>query len=473
MIYNQSDFQTVKNLSKTFFSVVDLVRDRETNALYCVKRISIAKGKSPAHASVFLFREVFTQLFCQCEATLPLLKFGLHSDSETSFALVSPYMPHGNLCSKISAWASRGPLQKSIIAFGSIFAIARLHSLRVHHRDIKPENLLLDSNFEPKLCDLGLATLKERAESDHSGQVGTEPYCAPEIFNSLKYTMKTDIFGWAFILYTLAQEVIPRYPDGPGNFGWKINKNQRPLLDRKIADSNVGRLVSQCWAMDPDERPSAAEIVEGFKRGEYLFKGTDKHKFDEYVRRLENDAFQRDLLLVHHDAPLDFATLCSLFADDGVTRWSALQTGLKTDSLSKMVGTMYWKGLRVQENMFLAMKLLNQSVPIDGDIVKSVEMEINGDLMGAFAGLKSAAGRGSLDALVAFGEFLIRHGKENEGYRILDVAASKGNAEAMWVVGLKRGDANGRALVAMAAEKGHRDAAASLDIWPEPSLSQL
>jgi serine/threonine protein kinase len=34
-------------------------------------------------------------------------------------------------------------------------ALDYLHKANVYHRDIKPENILLDENFDIKLCDFG------------------------------------------------------------------------------------------------------------------------------------------------------------------------------------------------------------------------------------------------------------------------------------------------------------------------------
>lgn len=49
---------------------------------------------------------------------------------------------------------------KTRITMQILLAIQFLHRLGIVHRDIKSHNILLNSNFEAKLCDFGLAKHK-------------------------------------------------------------------------------------------------------------------------------------------------------------------------------------------------------------------------------------------------------------------------------------------------------------------------
>lgn len=79
-------------------------------------------------------------------------------------------------------------------------AINYLHDQRIIHRDLKPENLLLDSEFNVKLCDFGWSCHLPNREMRRS-ICGTVEYMCPEILNSQFYDDKVDIWALGILLY--------------------------------------------------------------------------------------------------------------------------------------------------------------------------------------------------------------------------------------------------------------------------------
>ncbi|TKY59428.1 L-type lectin-domain containing receptor kinase IX.1 [Spatholobus suberectus] len=71
--------------------------------------------------------------------------------------------------------------------------------------DIKSSNIMLDSNFNPKLGDFGLARLVDHEKgSQTTGVAGTMGYIAPEYMNTGKARKESEIFSLGVVLLEVA-----------------------------------------------------------------------------------------------------------------------------------------------------------------------------------------------------------------------------------------------------------------------------
>ncbi|KAG5012568.1 hypothetical protein AAZX31_09G101800 [Glycine max] len=133
--------------------------------------------------------------------------------------LVYEFMPKGSLdkylfgdktfgnntleegCSSTLTWETR----HSVI-HGVAQALDYLHNgceKRVLHRDIKASNIMLDSDYNAKLGDFGLArTIQQRNETHHSTKeiAGTPGYMAPETFLTSRATVETDVYAFGVLV---------------------------------------------------------------------------------------------------------------------------------------------------------------------------------------------------------------------------------------------------------------------------------
>ncbi|XP_024523024.1 G-type lectin S-receptor-like serine/threonine-protein kinase SD2-5 [Selaginella moellendorffii] len=89
------------------------------------------------------------------------------------------------------------------IALGIARGLKYLHddcSERILHLDVKPQNVLLDSNFDAKLCDFGMSKLMKRNESEVFTMMrGTRGYLAPEWLQST-ITERVDVYSFGIVL---------------------------------------------------------------------------------------------------------------------------------------------------------------------------------------------------------------------------------------------------------------------------------
>ena len=82
----------------------------------------------------------------------------------------------------------------------TIEIIKYLHSLNIIYRDIKPENLLLDKDYNIKLCDYGWATYITPGKF-LTVYCGTPEYVSPEMLKRYAYNEKVDIWGIGVLIF--------------------------------------------------------------------------------------------------------------------------------------------------------------------------------------------------------------------------------------------------------------------------------
>ncbi|KAF7149308.1 hypothetical protein RHSIM_Rhsim03G0241300 [Rhododendron simsii] len=132
------------------------------------------------------------------------------------------------------------------IALGAAKGLAYLHEdchPKIIHRDIKGTNILLDSNFEAKVADFGLAKFSPDADTHISTRVmGTFGYLAPEYASSGKLTDKSDVFSFGVMLLELITGRQP-FDDSKSSTEDSLVDWARPLLTRALEAGNFDALV--------------------------------------------------------------------------------------------------------------------------------------------------------------------------------------------------------------------------------------
>jgi serine/threonine protein kinase len=122
--------------------------------------------------------------------------------------------------------------RRHAIIYGVAQALDYLHNgceKRVLHRDIKSSNIMLDSEFNAKLGDFGLArTIQQSENTHHTTKViaGTPGYMAPETFLTGRATVETDVYAFG----VLALEVVSgRKPGNQNEEESDYNNNNNSL----------------------------------------------------------------------------------------------------------------------------------------------------------------------------------------------------------------------------------------------------
>lgn len=198
--------------------------------------------------------------------------------------LVYEFMPRGSLENHLFRRSSYiEPLSWKLrlkIALGAAKGLAFLHSpkIKVIYRDFKPSNILVDSDYNAKLSDFGLAKDGPFGEQSYVSTrvMGTHGYAAPEYMATGRLTNRSDIYSFGVVLLEIMTGKRVLDPDRSSKEQNLINW-ARPYLRKgkisRIMDSTIqgqysstsakiiANLVIECLSVDPRFRPSMDEIV--------------------------------------------------------------------------------------------------------------------------------------------------------------------------------------------------------------------
>ena len=205
--------------------------------------------------------------------------------------LVYEFMPNGSLDKFIFGDEKLGMEEptltwekRHIIIHGVAEALDYLHNgceKTVLHRDIKASNIMLDSEFNARLGDFGLArTIQQRGKTHHSTieVAGTPGYMAPETFLISRATVETDVYSFGVLVLEVLcgrkpgnQIELTDYNNSIVHWLWELHSKGRILdavdsrLNKEFDEEGMSCmlvLALACCHPNPHQRPSMKTVLQ-------------------------------------------------------------------------------------------------------------------------------------------------------------------------------------------------------------------
>lgn len=195
--------------------------------------------------------------------------------SSTNTSSITPSNPSGGSVMMVTDLMTGGSMHNMIkssfetvtrlrfkLVSGIVRGMVYLHHRKLVHRDLNTKNILLDDHYGVKISDFGLS----RPKNDHkmTMSVGFLGGMAPEVYKGQDYTDKADVFSFAMVVYEIvtgkeshhAQANVMMYAHN------MATNHYRPPIDDSLSTPEWSSLIRKCWATEPSERPSFAELLE-------------------------------------------------------------------------------------------------------------------------------------------------------------------------------------------------------------------
>ncbi|XAR58504.1 Non-specific serine/threonine protein kinase [Bertholletia excelsa] len=240
--------------------------------------------------------------------TTKLIGYGV----EGGMHLVLEFSPLGSLTSLLHH-GSKQKLNWDIrykVALGTAEGLLYLHEgcrRRIIHRDIKAANILLTENFEPQICDFGLAKWLPEQWTHHtvSKFQGTLGYLAPEYLMHGIVDEKTDVFAFGVLLLELITGRRALDYSKQSLVVWAkplLRRNKiRELIDPSLGDDYNSTQIKLmvvaaflCIQQSSIQRPEMRQIVHLLKGSQGSLELMKKYQKPSFWKRYYVELFTAD-----------------------------------------------------------------------------------------------------------------------------------------------------------------------------------
>jgi len=198
-----------------------------------------------------------------------------YGEDDGSAYLVMELVPGESLSSILEREKTLPEQQVISIIAQTALALDAAHREGLVHRDVKPGNLLISPDGQVKITDFGIARVANQVSLTQTGQVmGTVQYLAPEQATGKPASAAGDIYSLGIVAYEALAGRRPFKGETQMAIAMaQINETPPPLPE--TIDPKLVKLIMDCMAKKPDQRPSSALALAA--RAEALLANSPTH----------------------------------------------------------------------------------------------------------------------------------------------------------------------------------------------------
>ncbi|XP_005053585.1 PREDICTED: tyrosine-protein kinase ITK/TSK [Ficedula albicollis] len=254
LVINASELTRVQEIGSGQFGVVYLgyLLDKTKVAIKTIREGAMSEEDFIEEAKVLmkLSHPKLVQLYGVCLEDAPI-------------SLVFEFMENGCLSDYLRS--QRGSFSQETLlgmCLDVCEGMAYLEQNSVIHRDLAARNCLVGESHVVKVSDFGMSRIV--LDDQYTSSTGTKfpvKWSAPEVFSYSNYSTKSDVWSFGVLMWEVFSEgKIPYENRTNAEVVEEINAGFR-LYKPKLASKAIYEVMSHCWRMGKDERPSFSLLL--------------------------------------------------------------------------------------------------------------------------------------------------------------------------------------------------------------------
>lgn len=193
-----NNYSILNIIDKGGFSIVYKAYNKEINNYNAIKIITKKNLQNNIKEKIQLEIKIHLKLNYK-----HIIKLYTSFEDENNYYLILELCLNMNLYKYLKSYGKLNEFYTSLYCKQIIFTLKYLQNYNIIHRDLKLSNILLDNNFNIKICDLGLVTQLEHPDEEHHTICGTPNYMAPEIISQKSHGFPADIWSLGCLCYAM------------------------------------------------------------------------------------------------------------------------------------------------------------------------------------------------------------------------------------------------------------------------------